>query len=954
MITNTNFNRAQNRGTRGRGGAQRGPTGQRDPAAGPARRTSGLPASPQQASQGGEAAELLRSHEQALEKMRGEVGIRYDRPIRPGFGTLGEPVTLVANFFAVKITKSLIYTYRVKVEPTRNAKDVQRRLLLLLEQSNNQAWQSVKSCVAFDGRETLVSAEELPQPMQISVRFFEEGQTLGPNLPEYTVSLELLRKFDISKLKQFLHCDVDINDNYDISPLISAYNIVLQQHASSTAIRVGNSRYFGFPGFKANELSPGLTGLEAFRGFFLSARPVFGELMINVGVCMTPFYKHARLDSAYEEFAGLSKGATLQRFAQNVKVTTTYLGYTKRRTLLRITSLSAEKTTFVKDGRQVSVAEHFQNVHSISLKRPDLPVADLGTAGRSNYVPLELCVIESQPFRGLLNDRETTNMLNHACKPPAANFEEIINKGLPSLALTEPKASILDEFGISISNTMTDVPGRELPPPKRLQYHFGSPSVQPARGSWNLTNVKFHTGASVTKWAVVVLSDGYPIPSDEDVSKVWTGFREGCKRSGMMFANQAPTVARTPQLPRQFQDNDRSKGILEIKRTIQNLVGGNPMFLLVLLPFRDTKLYPGVKRICDVELGIHSVTIVLNKVLKNKGPQQYYANVALKLNQKLGGINHTLDVESTRWLTTKSTMLVGMDVTHPGPGSKPGTPSIAAVIATIDKSLAQCPASLRCQKSKREMIDDLMEMMLERLRAYKKRSGSLPERIIVYRDGVSEGQFDTVLERGSEKDKILDAFKAIHKETKDLVEYRPHLSIIICGKRHHARFRPKDQKNQSRNGNTRPGTVVDRRITAVYDFDFYLQAHDGIKGHARPTHYTVIYDESGFSADVIQQGTHTASYLYARATKAVSLVPLAYYADLACERARCYLDGFLNSEQLSAPGSSSRKGEGKGKGKGKAMAADEREAAEQRVYDAALQAWGQGVHINLKETMFYI
>jgi hypothetical protein len=72
-----------------------------------------------------------------------------------------------------------------------------------------------------------------------------------------------------------------------------------------------------------------------------------------------------------------------------------------------------------------------------------------------------------------------------------------------------------------------------------------------------------------------------------------------------------------------------------------------------------------------------------------------------------------------------------------------------------------------------------------------------------------------VLERGSEKDKILDAFKAIHKETMGLAEYRPHLSIIICGKRHHARFKPKDHKDQTRNGNTRPGTVVDRRITAV-------------------------------------------------------------------------------------------------------------------------------------------
>jgi len=149
----------------------------------------------------------------------------------------------------------------------------------------------------------------------------------------------------------------------------------------------------------------------------------------------------------------------------------------------------------------------------------------------------------------------------------------------------------------------------------------------------------------------------------------------------------------------------------------------------------------------------------------------------------------------------------------------------------------------------------------------------------------------------------------------------------------------------------KPAHVV---VSGSFDFDFYLQAHDGIKGQARPTHYTVIYDESGLSANDIQQGTHTASYLYARATKAVSLVPLAYYADLACERARCYLDGFFSSEQSPAPGSSNWKGEGRGKGKGRAMAVDEREAAKQRVYDAALQAWGDGVHPNLKETMFYI
>lgn len=49
-------------------------------------------------------------------------------------------------------------------------------------------------------------------------------------------------------------------------------------------------------------------------------------------------------------------------------------------------------------------------------------------------------------------------------------------------------------------------------------------------------------------------------------------------------------------------------------------------------------------------------------------------------------------------------MMVGIDVTHGGPTSRPGTPSIAAVVANTDDTFAQFPASLRMQK-----IDDNKE-----------------------------------------------------------------------------------------------------------------------------------------------------------------------------------------------------------------------------------------------------
>jgi Piwi domain len=49
------------------------------------------------------------------------------------------------------------------------------------------------------------------------------------------------------------------------------------------------------------------------------------------------------------------------------------------------------------------------------------------------------------------------------------------------------------------------------------------------------------------------------------------------------------------------------------------------------------------------------------------------------------------------------------------------------------------------------------------------------------------------------------------------------LFIARQGKRHHTRFYPVEEANADHNGNPRPGTVVDRGVTSIYHFDFFLQ-----------------------------------------------------------------------------------------------------------------------------------
>ncbi|KAF3933121.1 hypothetical protein ABW19_dt0201937 [Dactylella cylindrospora] len=156
-------------------------------------------------------------------------------------------------------------------------------------------------------------------------------------------------------------------------------------------------------------------------------------------------------------------------------------------------------------------------------------------------------------------------------------------------------------------------------------------------------------------------------------------------------------------------------------------------------------------------------------------------------------------------------MLVGMDVTHPSPLSAKGSPSIASIVASCDDTFMNYPCSLRIQP-RGELIKDVFDMFLERLNEYRrcnpKVPGGKPSKIIIYRDGVSEGEYGRVL--GYEFPEIIRACEAFE------TGYRPRLTIIIVGKRHHTRFFPTEEAFvDSKTRNCLPGTVVDRGVTDV-------------------------------------------------------------------------------------------------------------------------------------------
>uniref|UniRef100_A0A8C7GPR8 Protein argonaute-3-like n=1 Tax=Oncorhynchus kisutch TaxID=8019 RepID=A0A8C7GPR8_ONCKI len=289
-------------------------------------------------------------------------------------------------------------------------------------------------------------------------------------------------------------------------------------------------------------------------------------------------------------------------------------------------------------------------------------------------------------------------------------------------------------------------------------------------------------------------------------------------------------------------------------------------------------------------LGMATQCVQVKNVVKTS--PQTLSNLCLKINVKLGGINNILVPHQRPSVFQQPVIFLGADVTHPpaGDGKKP---SIAAVVGSMDAHPSRYCATVRVQRPRQEVIQDLASMVRELLIQFYKSTRYKPTRIIFYRDGVSEGQFRQVLYY--ELLAIREACIMLEKE------YQPGITYIVVQKRHHTRLFCADRNERvGRSGNIPAGTTVDTDITHPYEFDFYLCSHAGIQGTSRPSHYHVLWDDNCFTADEFQLLTYQLCHTYVRCTRSVSIPAPAYYAHLVAFRARYHL---VDKEHDSAEGS---------------------------------------------------
>nr|TKW34679.1 hypothetical protein SEVIR_2G321800v2 [Setaria viridis] len=766
-------------------------------------------------------------------------------PARPGFGTVGQPCVIKANHFFAGLVDKGLHHYDVTISPETTLKGVYRQVMSKLVSEKRQTELGGR-LPAYDGRKSLFTAGELPfKSKEFEVTLPGRTERRYKVLIKHATSVSL---HQLMMLMAGYHTDIP-GQALQVLDIV-LHDIVLNERNNMEYIAVGRS--FFSPAIDTVNLG---LGAEGWKGFYQSIRPTQMGLSVIVDLSSTAFVRPLPLIDFVMEILNKDNPRAfrsitnmdyvkIKKALRGVRVEVTHRGDACRK--YRIATVTQSRPSVLdfesSSGVRKTVTDYFREAYQLEIQYDFLPCLQVGSDQRPNYLPMEVCkIVPGQQYQKKLESQQVSKLMDSICLHPSVREGNICQVVKHNDYNGTERAN---EFGLEVDYQPTSVQARVLPAPTLRYYGTGSDSIcNPNGGHWNMINKKVVDGARVRNWVCINFCHDLHMNIVHKFCSDLVGW--SCTTGLNMDNLRLPIFTARP---------DQVEADLRMRyQDARNKLGGQKIdLLLAILPEKNGSLYGNFKRICETEIGIMSQCCLGKFVTSARAP--YFANVAIKINAKLGGRNTEFanPQQSLPVVSSEPTIIFGADVTHPA-ALDDTAPSIASVVASQDwPNVAKYNGVVRAQGHRQELIDGLEDIVKELLRAFEQGSRRRPKQLIFYRDGVSEGQFKQVLEQ--EIPEIEKAWKALYNE-------KPQITFIVVQKRHHTRLFPSDRRSADRTGNILPGTVIDRNICHPTEFDFFLCSHAGIKGTSRPTHYHVLRDDNKFTADGLQSLTYNLCYM---------------------------------------------------------------------------------------------
>lgn len=271
----------------------------------------------------------------------------------------------------------------------------------------------------------------------------------------------------------------------------------------------------------------------------------------------------------------------------------------------------------------------------------------------------------------------------------------------------------LEAFGVNLDRELVRLQGRVLPQElilfgqnRTLQCDFKADWTQGIR------NQMFHN-VPLQRWGII-----YPARMQRDFDEFMKVFNEVAR--GQQFEMGSPKLIALP--------DDRVRSYTD---QLETFCAKDPKFVMVILPNNSADRYICVKNITYVNRAIPSQVIVQKTIQPKKGSMAGVKSIAtkilLQINAKLGG---------TPWnikMPLSGLMTIGFDVTH---DTNNKSKSYGAFVASMDlKRNVSFYSTVAEHRTGEECSNNMEVNMRKALIAWRAEYGTLPERILFYRDG---------------------------------------------------------------------------------------------------------------------------------------------------------------------------------------------------------------------------
>ncbi|XP_010971647.2 piwi-like protein 4 [Camelus bactrianus] len=710
-------------------------------------------------------------------------------------GSSGIPVKLVTNLFNLDLPQDWqLYQYHVTYNPDIESRRLRIALLYNHRELSNKA-------KAFDGAILFLSQKLEDKVTELSSET-RRGETVK-------MTITLTRELPAS------------------SPVcIQVFNIIFKKILKRLSMyQIGRNFYK-----PSDPVEIPQHKLSLWPGFAVSVSYFESQLLFSADVS----YKVLRNETVLEFMTDLCHKTGMSCFTQMCEkqligliVLTRYNNKTYR---INDIDWSVKPThTFQKrDGTEITYVDYYKQQYDITLSDLNQPVLvsllkskrnDDPEVRMAHLIP-ELCFLTGLPSQAT-TDFQLMKAVAEETRLNPLGRQQRLARLADDIQRNKDARFELETWGLHFGCQMS-LTGRVLPSEKIiLQDHVCQPASA-ADWSRDMRTCKILSAQSLNKWLIICSSRA---------ERVMESFLNCLRKVGspMGFHVDYPKIIKVQENAAAFV------------HAVQKHVDPEVQLVMCVLPSQKN-YYDCIKKYLSSDCPVPSQCVLAQTLNKQGMMMSVATKIAMQMTCKLGGELWAVEIP------LKSLMVVGIDVCKDA-CSKGMV--VVGFVASINPRITRWFSRCILQRAATDIADCLKVFMIGALNKWHKHNHDVPARIIVYRDGVGDGQLKTLMEY--EVPQLLSSVTEASSNTS------PRLSVIVVRKKCLSRFLMESGRTVQ---NPPLGTIVDSEATRPEWYDFYLISQAACRGTVSPTYYNVIYDDNGLKPDHMQRLTFKLCHLY--------------------------------------------------------------------------------------------